>query len=345
MRLDRFMALALGHPEHGYYRNAQVLGRSGDFITAPEITSLFGQIIGAWLVERWQALGMPTAFDLVELGPGRGTLMADILATAQHVQPEFVAAARLWLVEIHPGLRAAQAESLGGYAPRWLESLAELPGGPPILLVANEFCDALPIRQIVRREGGWAERGVGLGEDGALRFVDLPAGTAAFLLPPDAQALSDGDVVELSPQTVALGSDLGRRLVDHGGAALIVDYGKHAPDGRPSLQAVRNHRAADPLAEPGLCDLSADVAFAALSAAIRGAGADSWGPITQANFLEECGVHQLAARALGSVAGRESGSLRMALDRLLAKDGMGTRFLVLAATSGTEGPPGGFPVS
>ncbi len=272
MRLDTYMALCLGHPEHGYYMARDPLGAAGDFTTAPEISQMFGELLGAWAAQVWQDQGAPDPFVLAELGPGRGTLMADALrATA--ALPAFRAAARLRLVETSPVLRARQAETLEGASPRWTNSVADLPPGP-LIVVANEFFDALPVRQFQRTDAFWRERLVGLDGDRLAWRWALPR--------PDAELdvrfpqLADGAVAEICPAGEAVAAALGARIARDGGAALIIDYG--APEGGgDTLQAVESHAPADPLAAPGMADLTAHVRFADLARAARPARASGTG--------------------------------------------------------------------
>lgn len=352
MRLDRFMALALGHPEHGYYRTRDPLGRHGDFITAPEISQIFGELIGLWLVTSWDALDRPDPFYLVELGPGRGTLMADALRAAA-LRPAFGAAARLVLVETSPALRAAQAERLKGLAPSssaplWLDSLDALPPGP-LLLVANEFFDALPIRQFRRTVDGWAERLVEGSPRSGFAMTEGPSrpaerqGPALALLATrsGAGAITPGTCVETCDEALLQAREIGRRIARHGGAGLVIDYGylHHDPgQGRfatfgTTLQGVRNHGFVDPLADPGESDLTAHVDFTALIEALHGEGAATAGPVDQGRFLETLG----GAIRLQRLAEAQPESLRKALEtgyrRLIAPSEMGTLFKVLGFTS------------
>ena len=238
-RLDRFMARAVA----AYYASRDPFGRSGDFITAPEISQAFGECLGLWAAVNWEAMGRPDPVLLVELGPGRGTLMADALRAAAEVAAPFRAAVRVHLVEASPRLREAQRARLGGAVAAWHGDAAELPRGPAIVL-ANEFFDALPIRQFVRRGAAWRERFVA---DGV--FVErLAAEDGAPPLPSEAP---EGAVQEVSEGGRALAATLGARLAAEGGAALVLDYGPEAGGLGDSLQALRGHEAADPLGGAG----------------------------------------------------------------------------------------------
>ncbi|BBK44759.1 ATP synthase subunit beta [Allostella vacuolata] len=328
-----YMAAALQDPEDGYYRRGDPLGRGGDFVTAPEISQMFGEMIGLWCVDGWLADGAPDPFQLVELGPGRGTLMADALRAAA-IRPAFRAALRLHLVESSPGLRARQAALLADARPTWHESVAGLPPGPRCT-VANEFLDALPIHQFVHTAHGWRERGVGLDGDGNLAFVDsLPAPPD---LPPD---LPIGSMVERRPAAEAIVRDLARAIAACGGRAVLIDYGHGAGHG-DTLQAVRGHERVPVLEAPGEADLSAHVAFADLAAAARAGGAAPWGPVPQGRFLQSLGILARAER-LAAARPAARATLAAALHRLIGAGAMGTLFKVFAITRHGAPPPAGF---
>ena len=268
------MAAALGDPEHGYYRQADPLGAEGDFTTAPEISQLFGELIGAWLIDCWDQAGRPERVNLVELGPGRGTLMADILRVARQV-PEWLKAAQIHLVEINPRLRQTQAASLAGHAPQWHETFATMPDGP-VMLVANEFLDAQPIRQLVFRNGAWRERLVDWNGEAGFHFVPSAEQSPLSLLVPSGIPPAEGAVYELSPAVISIGTEIARRIAAQGGAALFVDYGRSAGAVGESLQAVRAHRMVEALTDPGEADLSAHVDFALLGPRGRATPARWW---------------------------------------------------------------------
>src|SRR5712671_6965901 len=247
LTVAEFMAEALGHPEYGYYATRDPLGRRGDFVTAPEISQVFGELIGLWCVDLWDRAGRPTPFVLAELGPGRGTLMADALRAARIV-PEFLTALRLHLVETSSVLRQAQHRALKAFGPVWHDSIASLPPGP-CLLVANEFLDALPIRQLVKTETGWHEKLIGLSaEADSLAFALSPGpAPSAALVPAELQAAPPGSVCEISPASLAVADTIARRVVAEGGAALIIDYGHVRRGCGDTLQAMRRHQRHDPL--------------------------------------------------------------------------------------------------
>lgn len=335
--VDRFMALALGHPIYGYYTTRDPLGAAGDFTTAPEISQMFGEMIGLWAAEVHASLGAPDPLVLVELGPGRGTLLVDTLRAAR-AAPAFRAALRVHLVETSPILRARQAQTLeaAGIVPHWHDRLETVPSGPAIVL-ANEFFDALPVRQFVRATRGWHERLVGLDEAGRLAFGLAPEPDAALVLegPP-------GALLEFGFEGQALMGSLARRLVQQGGVALVVDYGYRAPRFGASLQAVSRHATASPLEAPGEADLTAHVDFAGLRRAAEREGAHVLGPVEQGIFLAALGI-AARAEALSRARPDQADMVAAALLRLTGPDPqMGTLFKALAVTAPGVPPPPGF---
>jgi SAM-dependent MidA family methyltransferase len=327
--IERYMSLCLGHPTRGYYATRDPFGAAGDFTTAPEISQMFGELLGLWAAEVWRMMGWPRPLRLIELGPGRGTLMADLLRAAR-VAPGFAEAVDVHLVETSPVLAALQKGTLArSSAPiAWHGRLCDVPAGPAIV-IANEFFDALPIRQFVRTERGWCERLVGLDPQGALAFGLAPASDACL---PDHG--SPGDILERSPAALDLAQEIAARIAAHGGAALIIDYGYAAPACGGTLQAVKRHAFADPLAEPGEADLTAHVDFASLAAAARASGASVRGPVPQGEFLRALGI-ETRARALQAGANAEQAvDIDAALRRLTgdAPAEMGKLFKVLAVS-------------
>lgn len=330
MPLERYMALCLGHPQHGYYMARPAIGAAGDFTTAPEISQMFGEIVGAFLAHSWHAIGSPDPVRLVELGPGRATLMLDLLRTFR-AMPGLLPAAEIHLVETSPRLRAAQAYRLKehGFEASWHDSLDTVPEGP-MLLAANEFFDALPIRQRIRRGGVWRQRMVGIGADGKLCLLDTgPEDNTA--IPPHLIEAPGGAVIEDCPAAREIAAVIGHRLARDPGIALIIDYGYREPAHGDSLQALRGKRPADPLESPGEADLTAHVDFRALADAASETGARAWGPITQGAFLTALGIGLRAERLRAS--GANSGDLAAALERLTGVGAMGELFKVLAIAS------------
>jgi len=326
-----FMAEALGHPRYGYYQSGAPFGAAGDFITAPEISQMFGELIGLWLAQCWRDRGAPGRFILLEAGPGRGVLMADILRATRAV-PGFHRAVRVHLLETSAPLRALQRRQLAdaGVPLRWHDRLATVPGGLPLYLVANEFFDALPVRQFVRQAGSWRERLVTLDAHGDPVFTLSRHAVAAARLPLDpARPARPGDIVETRPAAVRLAAFLGRRIARHDGAGLVLDYGHDGAGSGDSLQAVRDHAAAPVLARPGEADLTAHVDFAALAAAFGRGGATAAPLRGQGAFLDALGIRVRAAALLRSAGPDQARQIRTALHRLTAPGEMGVLFKAL----------------
>lgn len=336
--VERYMALCLSHPTHGYYMTRDPLGLEGDFVTAPEISQMFGELAGLWAAQVWLDMGRPSPFRLVELGPGRGTLMADALRAAR-AAPGFLDAARVDLVETSPVLVARQKATLAR-APvpvSWRRDLAEVPEGPAIVL-ANEFFDALPIRQFVRAGGAWRERVVGLDADGALVF-----GLAPDPDPTISITGREGATLEWQAAGNAVMVDLARRIVAQGGAALAIDYGHLRSGLADTLQAIKRHDFTDVLAEPGEADVTAHVDFAQLGAAARSQGARVHGPTSQGAFLRALGI-DARAQALSAARPERAAEIEAARLRLTgdAPEHMGALFKAIAV-SAPDGPtPPGF---
>lgn len=341
LTIAAFMAMALHDPECGYYTRRDPLGAAGDFVTAPEISQIFGELIGLWCADFWQQTGKPDPVVVAELGPGSGALMADFLRAAAGVAG-FRQALRLYLVEASPLLRERQGRRLADAAPRFVASLDALPPGP-LLLVANEFLDALPIRQLVGAPGGWRERRVALDDEDRLVFADGPESAAlSLLVPPAMRTTPNGTVVEICPAAVALAAMLGDRFRQQWGAALFIDYGYQAPPAGPTLAAVRRHKRADVLDDPGSADLSAHVDFAAFAAAAGAAGAVVRGPVPQGRFLTALGAEtRLAALSRRATEAQRAG-LAQGLRRLIEPGQMGNLFKALALTSPGLAAPAGF---
>ena len=336
-----YMAMALHDREAGYYVRHDPLGRGGDFVTAPEISQIFGELIGLWCADLWQRIGRPEPVILAELGPGRGTLMADLLRAAVGV-PAFPAATRLCLIEASPVLRAEQQRRLAASTPRFVDDVEQLPPGP-LLLVANEFLDALPIRQLIRGRADWCERLVALDCEDRLAFTAGPESPALSLLVPTAlRSLPPGTIVEIRPAAAALAAALGKRFAHSPGAALFIDYGYFPSKPGPTLSALRRHQAAGVLDDPGNADLSAHVDFAAVADAARGAGAVVWGPVGQGRFLAALGAEARLAVLSARASAEQRGFLDSGLRRLIDPAEMGTLFKATAITSPGLPAPAGF---
>ena len=330
-----FMGTALYHPEQGYYARRAPIGEAGDFTTAPEVHQMFGEMIAAWLVDYWCRSGRPEPFLLVELGPGRGTLMRDILRTAARVAPAFTRAAGVWFVETSASLRREQEAAVP--AARFAGDLAAVPAGFA-LVVANEFLDALPVHQYVRTGRHWRERTVTWDGSGFVFALAPHPSPVAPHLPDPAR---EGEVAEVAPAAQAMVADLAGRAAAAGGASLIVDYARDPREPCGTLQAVRSHRRVDPLREPGAADLSTRVDFRGLAAAARAAGAAVHGPRAQGAFLEAVGIRE-RARRLAAMQPAARAGIESALRRLTRPEGMGSRFQAMAI-AGPRGPhPAGF---
>ncbi len=331
-----YMASCLGDPTDGYYRRGDPLGAGGDFTTAPEISQMFGELLGLWSAELWRRQGSPDPVRLVELGPGRGSLMVDALRAVAAALPGFRAALRLHLVETSPALRAVQSERLAAATPSWHDTLHQVPPGPLVLL-ANEFFDALPIRQFVRVADGWADRLVDVGpEREGFRFATGTTGISIDdLLPATVRAAPIGAIAEACPSARALVAEVARRVAAEGGGALIVDYGPAASAAGDSLQAVRRHRYHPVLATPGEADLTAHVDFASLLDAARAAGAAGHGPLTQTILLGRLGIEARLAKLMAAANDDRRRSLVAEFRRLTDDDRMGGLFKAIAIT-----PPG-----
>jgi NADH dehydrogenase [ubiquinone] 1 alpha subcomplex assembly factor 7 len=331
MPVWRYMELCLTHPQHGYYIARDPLGREGDFTTAPEVSQMFGELLGLWAAAAWKAMGSPPLLRVIELGPGRGTMMADALR-ALRVLPPLYEALSVHLVEINPVLRDKQNALLSGVRSiAWHDSLDEVPEGPSIIF-ANEYFDVLPIHQAVRRETGWHERVVEIDDDGTLMFgvAADPIPRFEVLLPPLVRASPLGAVFEWRPDAEIM--KIATRVRDQHGAALIIDYGHVRSEVGDTFQAIARHSFTDPLQDPGQADVTAHVDFQALMRAAEDLGARVHGPVPQGEFLKRLGIETRAATLMAKVTPEVSGDISGALKRLTAggRGGMGSMFKVLA---------------
>ncbi len=342
MPVAQYMALCLSHPQHGYYVTRDPLGRAGDFTTAPEISQMFGELIGLWAVAVWRQMGAPGELRLIELGPGRGTMMVDALR-ASAIVPEFAAALSAHLVETSPVLRERQRQTLAGrrIPLAWHARLDEVPPGPQIIL-ANEFIDALPVGHAVRETDGWHQRVVTLDEEGRLAWgVDpVPMGNFDKTVPLEVADAPPGAIYEWRSDALAL--DVAQRLKRDRGAVLIIDYGHVRSGLGETLQGLRAHAFADPLTGAGHVDLTAHVDFAHLAHAFRATGCRAQGPLAQAEFLRRLGIEARAARLKLNATPTQSADIDSALHRLTAPDQMGELFKVLGVADPGLGPLPGF---
>ncbi|SOD95134.1 class I SAM-dependent methyltransferase [Caenispirillum bisanense] len=323
---EEFMGEAIA----AYYGRGDVFGRDGDFTTAPEISQMFGEILGLWCAVAWQLMGKPARIALVELGPGRGTLMCDMLR-ASRLLPPFRAALSVHLVERSLPLRRLQERALApeGVTPVWHDHVADLPADVPLLVVANEFFDALPVRQVMRTPDAWHERHVTLNDDGAFAFTLGPAVPDAEV-PAAVGPCRPGSIVELCPAGRAIGGELAARLARQGGVGLVLDYGYVRSAAGDSVQALKRHAYHPVLADVGQVDLTAHVDFQALGDAAATAGARVQGPVTQGAFLTALGINQRAEVLAANAAPQHAEDVHKALHRLIDPAEMGTLFKVLA---------------
>ncbi|NHK27745.1 class I SAM-dependent methyltransferase [Parvularcula flava] len=349
IRVSDYMADVLGHPQHGYYMTQTAFGQDGDYITAPEINQVFGELIGAWLVQAWEDIGAPSFFNLIELGPGRGTLMADILRTAKKVKPKFLDAAGIYMVETSGRQRYQQQRKLHetGLDITWAADISDIPLAPT-LIVANEFFDCMPIRQFVRtatqNESCWRERLVDVSRDDnnrpRLHFTlskelhETPRGAPDFSKPEDIFEISDDarDVIE----------DIAGRFANHKGRALIIDYGHTRSGFGDTLQAMQAHHYWPVLSSPGEADVTAHVDFEALSREGLARGLEAHGTIEQGLFLGRLGIEQRARKLLENIIEIERPAFENGVRRLVEPDQMGTMFKVLCLSSPGLTTPAGF---
>jgi NADH dehydrogenase [ubiquinone] 1 alpha subcomplex assembly factor 7 len=340
LTVAQYMAIALGDPEHGYYMRRDPLGR--DFITAPEVSQIFGELIGFFFMQAWEDRWRPKAFQLVELGPGRGTLMADLMRAAAKVRPEFVHAAQITLVETSPTLRAKQAETLASLPVNWVSRFEDVPADGALFLVANEFFDALPIHQFVKGERGWHELMV-ISDGDELRFTLTPDTVPPSVIPESVRKARADAVAEVSPGATGIVRRIASRIAGRtGGVALIVDYGHAQTAAGNTLQAVKKNEYVDVLAEPGEADITAHVDFGPFADAAHETRARVLGPVSQGAFLEALGIHARANRLKRDNPERTS-EIDSAVERLTSPQQMGTLFKVLAIYEGEDQvPPPGF---
>lgn len=347
MDLGAFMGHALGHPQYGYYMTRDPFGQGGDFVTAPEISQIFGELIGAWAADLWMRMGQPTPFILAEGGPGRGTLMADALRATRGV-PGFHEAAHVHLLETSPVLRKAQAKMLKAWSPQWHDDIDGLFGASdgPVIFLANELMDALPVRQLVFIGGQWRERVVKLsiGRTLCIGTADADTDLIALIPPLLRKQAVEGDIFEVAPARTALMTQLARGIMARGGAALIIDYGHTEPGLGETLQAVKAHEYVSVLHDPGSVDLTSHVDFHALAAAAKAADCKVFGPVIQGDFLASLGIGARAASLI-----KASGTMPDLADqiadgvgRLIMPEHMGALFKVMAITATAEPAPAGF---
>ncbi len=339
--VEDYMADALLHPHEGYYTSRTPIGQKGDFTTSPEISQIFGELIGLWLLQSWEDMGAPEAFNLVELGPGRGVLMADILRVAK-LKPEFLKAAHIWLVETSGRMRHEQRKRLQRIAVPldWADSYDEVPDAP-MLVVGNELFDCLPIRQFEMTDLGWRERMVNV-KDGALTFSTAFAPPLASVALPTPDTVAIGDIYELGAAGENLAACLAERLKTLGGRALIIDYGHLKSGVGETLQAVKDHQPWPVLQSPGSADISAHVNFERLQMAAFEAGAEAHGPVTQGSFLDRLGLAMRVARLCADKPQNVREEIEAGAFRIAATSQMGEIFKVLSISAPGLPCPAGF---
>jgi len=326
-----FMAAAVD----AYYAKGDVFGTKGDFTTAPEISQVFGELIGLWAAVAWQRMGAPKPFYFIECGPGRGTLMSDALRAASQMEG-FSDAADVRLIERSAALKTLQRKAMGERAVTWHETLDDVPSGS-FILIANEFLDALPVRQFEKTAKGWSERCVTVESDGAFKLIRRPVPNF-----PDPTDAAKGAVVEVSPDVDAFVAKVAAAAARYNGAALFIDYG-HAHSGMgETLQAVKDHQFADVLAAPGDVDLTAHVDFQRVAQIAAANGAKAHGPVEQGAWLTQLGVQLRAARLTAGKSPEVAAEIDAGVARLVNADAMGRLFKVIALTAPEAATPEGF---
>lgn len=338
MPVAAFMGAASSH----YYATKDPFGTEGDFTTAPEISQMFGEMIGAWLVDAWMQMGQPERVQLIELGPGRGTLMVDIMRTVSS-WPEFKSAVSIHMIETSPQLRQAQASTLKAYRPTWYDRLEEVPVGFSFI-VANEFFDALPIHQFKKVRGLWQERAVGYDSlEDSFFFTTVPLTfDIGKLMPPEFMEVPDGGIYEVSPASLGVMDVICRRIADNGGASLIIDYGHTTPGLGDTLQSISRHKYSDVLDNPGGKDVTAHVDFSILKTVAQ-ERVQVHGAVTQAAFLKSLGIEQRAEKLAEGATAEQKADIATGLHRLTASSEMGYLFKVMGLTPKTiEIIPAGF---
>ncbi len=337
MRLDEYMGLCLGHPEHGYYMTRDPFGEVGDFTTAPEISQMFGEMIGAWLADTWMKMGSPSKINITECGAGRGTLLADAMRATKNV-PNFHKAVHLNVIEISPVLKAQQQKALSAYEATWHSDTESLPTDSPHLITGNEFLDALPVRQFVHTDTGWVEKIVKININDTLCLGEIQVdGEGKALIPTLLIPPNIGDHLEVSLEQNAFIDQVSKIIINQGGSALFLDYGFIHNIPGDTLQALKNHQYQDILSEPGNVDITAHVNFAKISEEIMANNLTVHGPVSQADFLKRLGMKARAEILSRNATDKQRVDLALALKRLTGEktqDGeMGSLFKVIAFSS------------
>jgi SAM-dependent MidA family methyltransferase len=330
MSISDYMALCLYDARDGYYTTSEPFGAKGDFTTAPEISQMFGELVAVWLYSAWQETGRASAVTIAEIGPGRGTMMADMLRTLYQIDPDLVAAADFAMIETSARLAERQRETLrdAPARPDWFASIEDLKP-QPLLVVGNELFDAIPFRQFTKTAEGWRERCIGISAFGELAFITGSAAPDPRLLPPGSDEAPDGSISELAPQRFALMESIGGKIAAWGGAGLFFDYGYVEPSLGDSFQALRDHRFVDVLDRPGTADLTSHVDFSALVTEAENASLET-AVAVQGEFLLHMGLLERAA-SLGANSDEDAREkIRASVERIAGEKGMGNLFKTLA---------------
>lgn len=328
--MAQFMHVALAHPEHGYYKSREPFGAQGDFTTAPEISQMFGELVGVWCVDLWYKMGSPDDLQIVEIGPGRGTLMDDLLRITRHI-PSFHDSISISMVETSKRLSDVQREKISHWHKRieWLEDFNNVPQ-KPLVVICNELFDALPVHQYVKQNGVWHEKMLVVNEAGELEFM-----LSQTVFTPESDGAKDGAVIEVCPQAPALMAEICGRIKQHGGAALVIDYGYAQPVYKNTIMALGKHKHHEILEDIGKVDISAHVDFQVLGRVAVAAGLDVYGVAGQGDFLRALGIELRAEKLMEKATEKQKSDIKSAMDRLIgnSKIQMGELFKVLAVTS------------
>lgn len=337
MRVSTFMTLALSDPDNGYYKNETPFGKQGDFVTAPEISQMFGELIGVWVIESWHALNRPSSFSLCELGPGRGTLMQDLLRTLKKLSPAAYQAANIFMVETSEKLTLTQQQTLSGHGNKinWSKDFKAI-GKEPLIVVANEFLDALPIDQFIKVDGKWHERLIATDDKDNLFFITGDNLLDNTLLPQKYLDLPDGAILELAPMRVQFVNNVLAQLKDSKGSALFIDYGSSGLPFGDTLQAVSKHEFSNIFASPGKHDLTSHVDFSSLQVVAKQQGILS-ALLTQGEFLIRMGLIERAGQLGANKSSAIQENIRRDVERLAGENQMGRLFKALAFSDKNTG--------
>lgn len=341
LSVGEFMQVALSHSQYGYYMTRDPLGVRGDFTTAPEISQLFGEMIGAWVMDVWSQMGAPSRFTLLECGPGRGTLMADILRVGR-VLPGFLDAVQVHLLEVSPVLRAMQQDHLELYHPVWHEALETVPRDAPMIVIGNEFLDALPIVQLQYIDGVWKERVIGLAEDAFAWGVRDAAPHLLSLVPQAKKSAKHGDILELGPARLSFLENLMACGKDQNCTGLFIDYGYHELRCGDTFQALHQHQFIDPITKVGEADLTAHVDFGAIRNVFESRDWQVFGATGQGSFLVQLGIVQRAEKLQAQAEDSQKEDINQGLNRLVNQDQMGALFKVIGFSNVSSLKPAGF---